>query len=264
MDSVSFDPIAPVYDETRALDEGCFNAALDFLTGRFPPSEYKKLFEPGIGTGRIAIPLAERGYRVTGADISENMLKILAEKLSRRQTALPVVFQQADVTALPFRNGVFDIAVATHIFHLIRDWKKAMKEVLRVLKPGAPLVLMFTGGGTEAPGVKERYRALSAEYGYTVRPLGMNTETDLTDYLSATGRHAEWTRDRWQWKQRVRLDKVLADIGKKAYSSSQHVPDDVHVKVMEKLELELKQQYGNLAVEVEFPIQIDIAFILPD
>jgi len=33
---------------------------------------------------------------------------------------------------------------------------------------------------------------------------------------------------------------------------------------MEKLELELKQQYGNLAVEVEIPIQIDMALILSD
>ena len=262
MDSVSFDSIAPVYDETRALDEGCFSAALDFLTGKFPPDKYKKLFEPGIGTGRIAIPLAERGYSVTGADISGEMLKILAEKLSRRQPPLPVVFQQADITDLPFKNAVFDIAVATHIFHLIRDWQKAMREVLRVCKPGAPLILMFTGSGTEAPGVKERYRTLCSEYGYVVRHIGMNSETNLPDFVATIGRHIEWVRDRWQWKQRVRVDKVLADIGNKSYSSSKHVPDDIHVKVMKKLEVELKQQYGNLAVEVEILIQIDMAFIL--
>ena len=262
MESVSFDSIAAVYDETRALDEGCLSAVLDFLTGKFPPSKYKKLFEPGIGTGRIAIPLAERGYSVTGADISENMLKILAEKLSRRHPSLPVAFQKTDITALPLPDAAFDIAVATHIFHLVRDWQKAMREVLRVLKPGAPLVLMFTGSGTEAPGVKERYRVLCAEHGYAVRHIGMNSETDLPDFVSTIGRHIEWVRDRWQWKQCVRVDKVLADIGKKAYSSSRHVPDDIHVKVMEKLQLELKQKYINLAVEVEIPVHIDMAFIL--
>jgi ubiquinone/menaquinone biosynthesis C-methylase UbiE len=246
------------------LDKACFEAVLDFLTSRFPPSNYKKLFEPGIGTGRIAIPLAERGYRVTGVDISENMLKILAEKLTGRKPALPVTFQIADITALPFKDGVFDIAMATHVFHLIRDWQKAMSEVIRVLKPGAPRILMFTGSGTEAPGVKERYRALCSEYGYVVRHIGMNSETNLPDFVTKIGRHIEWVRDRWRWTQRVRVDKVLADIGNKSYSSSKHVPDDVHLKVMEKLEAELKQQYGNLAVEINIPVRIDMAFILTD
>lgn len=264
MESMSFDSIAPVYDETRVFDEGCFNAALDFIVARYPPAKYKKLFEPGIGTGRIAIPLAERGYSVTGADISGEMLKKLAEKLRRRQPPLNVTFQNTDVTALPFPDAAFDIAVAVHIFHLIRDWKKAVSEVFRVLKPRAPLILMFTGTGAEVPRVKERYRALCGEYGYPVRHIGMQSETDLPDYVSTIGRHVEWMRDRWQWKQRVRVDKSLADIGARFYSTSKHVPDDVHLKAMEKLELELKQQYGDLAVEMEVPTQINMAFVLSD
>jgi ubiquinone/menaquinone biosynthesis C-methylase UbiE len=264
VDSISFDSIAPVYDQTRALDEKSLKGALDFIVARFPPSQYKKLFEPGIGTGRIAIPLAEQGYHVNCADISGEMLKKLAAKLSRRQPPLPVAFKQADVTALPFPDAVFDISVATHVFHLIRDWKKAMSETLRVLKPKAPLVLMFTGAGTEAPGVRERYKTLSAESGYKVQHIGMNSKNDLPDYVSTMGRHIEWVRGRWQWQQHVRLDKVLADIRNKSYSSSKHVPDDVHAKVMEKIELELKTQYADLAVEIDIPLHIDIALILPD
>jgi ubiquinone/menaquinone biosynthesis C-methylase UbiE len=263
VDSISFDSIAPVYDETRALDPASFNAALDFLTARFPPLKYKDLFEPGIGTGRIGVPMAERGYRVTGVDISENMLNVLAQKLSQRKPALPLEFHKADITFLPFGDAVFDIAVATHIFHLVRHWRKAMSEVFRVLKTDAPLVLLFTGGGTEAPDIKARYRALSAEYGYTVRHIGMNSTTDLPEYAASIGRHIEWVRGRWQWKQRVSLEKALADIGNKSYSSSKHVPNDVHVKVMTKLELELKRQYGNLALELEIPLQVDMALILP-
>ncbi len=264
MDSATFDSIAPVYDETRTLDEGCFSAVLDFLTEKYPPIKYNKLFEPGIGTGRIAIPLAKRGYSVTGVDISREMLKILAEKLSRRHPPLPVVFQKTDVTALPFADAVFDIAVAVHVFHLIRDWQKAMREVFRVLKPGAPLILMFTGSGLEVDYVKERYRALCAELGYPARHIGMNSETNLPDYVASIGRHIEWVRGRWQWKQRVRADKMLTYMAKKSYSTSKRVPDDVHVKVMEKLELELKQKYGRLAVELEVPIHIDVALVLPD
>lgn len=59
---MSFNRVVQLYDETRAFDVDCFDSALDFLTERFPPTLFNKLFEPGIGTGRIAIPLAERGY----------------------------------------------------------------------------------------------------------------------------------------------------------------------------------------------------------
>jgi ubiquinone/menaquinone biosynthesis C-methylase UbiE len=260
---MSFDPIAPVYDATRTFDEASFNAALDYIVARFPPQKYPALFEPGIGTGRIAIPLAERGYSVTGADISGEMLKVLTDKLARRRPPLPVNFLQHDITSLPFPDASFDIAIGVHIFHLIRPWKKAMDEVFRVLKPGAPLILMFTGIGLEAPDIKERYRALCAEYGYAVRHIGMQTDKDLPEYLSAAGRKIEWIRGRWQWTQSVRVDNAFNDIGRKFYSTSQHVPDDVHRQVMDKLEVELKQQYGDLAVAVEIPTEIAVGLILP-
>ena len=261
---MSFDSIAPVYDATRTFDQDCFNAALDYIVEKYPPLKYPHLFEPGIGTGRIAIPLAERGYRVTGADISGEMLKILADKLARRNTPLPVDFIQQDITVLPFPDASFDIAAAVHIFHLIRNWKQAMTEVFRVLKPGAPLILLFTGVGAEIPHIKDRYRALCDEYGYSVRHIGMNSDTDLPHYVSSIGRHVEWVRNRWQWKQHVRVDKTLADVGKKFYSSSKHVPDDVHQKAIDRLEIELKQQYGDLAVEVEIPTQITMILVLSD
>ncbi len=73
--------MAHLYDETRALDSACLSQALDYLTNRFPPSAYPEVVEPGIGTGRIAIPLAERGYRLSGVDISQEMLNLLAHRL---------------------------------------------------------------------------------------------------------------------------------------------------------------------------------------
>jgi ubiquinone/menaquinone biosynthesis C-methylase UbiE len=264
VDSVSFDSIASIYDATRVFDEGCFNTALDYIAERFPPSKYKRLFEPGIGTGRIAIPLAEKGYSVTGVDISRKMLKILAGKLSRRHPPLPVTFQQGDITVLPFPDATFDIAVAVHVFHLIREWKKAMDEVFRVIQPDAPLVLLFTGSGYEVPHIKDRYRALSAEYGYSTRHIGMiNSDTDLPDYVTSLGRHIERINNNWKWQQHVRIDKAFNNLKAGFYSSSKLVPDDIHNKVIDRLEIELKQQYGNLAVEVEVPTQIAMILVLP-
>jgi ubiquinone/menaquinone biosynthesis C-methylase UbiE len=254
--------MAKIYDDTRIFNEGCFNAALDFLTERFPPSKFKKLFEPGIGTGRIAIPLAERGYRVTGVDISENMLEILAEKLSRRQLSLPIVFQKADVTALSFADAAFDIAVAVHVFHLIRDWKKAVAEVLRVLRPDAPLVLFFTGSGDEIPVIKDRYREICAESGHSARHIGLSDNAELQNYLAALGRHIESIQNKWRWTQRIRIDEALSHIRSHYYSFTNLVPDAVHLEAVEKLEHEVQKQYSNLSTEVEVPNQLNIVLIL--
>ena len=60
MRSLSFDSMVKLYDETRGFDKECFDSALDFLVDRFPPQDFGKVFEPGIGNGRIAIPLAEQ------------------------------------------------------------------------------------------------------------------------------------------------------------------------------------------------------------
>jgi SAM-dependent methyltransferase len=254
--------MAKIYDDSRVFDEGCFNAALDFLTERFPPSKFKKLFEPGIGTGRIGIQLAERGYHVTGVDISENMLKVLAEKLSRLPAPIPLRFQKADVTALPFRDASFDIAVAVHVFHLIRDWKKAVSEVLRVLKPDAPLILFFTGSGDEVPAIKDRYRELCAGSGHSASQIGLSTNDDeFRSFLAAFDRRIETIENKWKWTQRIRVDESLRHIRSHYYSFTNLVPDSVHLEVVEKLERELQKQYGNLSVEVEVPNQMRLFLI---
>jgi ubiquinone/menaquinone biosynthesis C-methylase UbiE len=260
---MSFDPMAAIYDETRVIDSICFNSALDFLVQRFPPLEFNKLFEPGIGTGRIAIPLAERGYRVTGVDISEDMLKILSEKLRGRNSPLAVAFQKADVTALPFPDMTFDIAVAVHVFHLIRDWKKAVAEVLRVLKPDAPLIMLFTGSGDEIPAIKDRYREICVESGHSARHIGLTGGAELQDYLSALGRNIETIDNRWRWTQRIRVNEALSHMRSHYYSFTNLIPETVHMEAIERLQCELQKQYGNLSTVVEVPTQVNMVLIQP-
>ncbi len=57
MESMSFDNMVDLYNETRVFNRCCFSAALDFIVERFPPESFRHMLEPGIGTGRIAIDL---------------------------------------------------------------------------------------------------------------------------------------------------------------------------------------------------------------
>jgi ubiquinone/menaquinone biosynthesis C-methylase UbiE len=259
---LSFDSIASIYDGTRIYDEASFNAALDYIVERFQPSKYPKLFEPGIGTGRISIPLAERGYSVTGADISVEMLKILADKLARRNPPLPLTYMRHDITSLPFPNASFDIALAVHIFHLIRDWQKALSEVFRILKPGSPLILMYTGGGKEIPWIQDRYRELCTASGHPAEHIGVSDRNQLTEYLKSSGRTLEMVENRWQWTRKSSVREALDNIKQRHYGMTRLVPEGVHREVMEKLAPEVLEKYGELDILVEVPHQIRLIIVM--
>jgi ubiquinone/menaquinone biosynthesis C-methylase UbiE len=113
MESLSFDGLVSLYDETRTFDRRVFGAAIEYLTGRFPPELFSEVLEPGVGTGRVAFPLADKGYHVTGVDISDDMLAVLQHRLDSVSPRARISYSKADVTRLPFGNDRFDMAVAT-------------------------------------------------------------------------------------------------------------------------------------------------------
>ena len=92
----------------------------------FDPSVY----EVGVGTGRIAVPLAGLGIRVTGIDISRQMLG----RLRSKSGAVSVVL--AEASRPPFRDASFDAAVFVHILHLVPDGAATMAATLRAMRPG--------------------------------------------------------------------------------------------------------------------------------
>jgi ubiquinone/menaquinone biosynthesis C-methylase UbiE len=252
MHSLPFDPLIALYDETRTVDVRCFRAALDALVERFPPQRFPRLFEPGIGNGRIAIPLAELGYAVTGADIASAMLHAGKE----RATTLPIAWHQADVTRLPYADAMFDIAVATHLFYFIHDWQLAAAELLRVVRPGGPIILMHTGSGAEIPMLNARYKALCAEYACPIPTVGVESTREVVTYYETLDRQVEWWRDRWTWIAHIRVDRALAHIRARAYSFTTFAPDAIHHEVVGRLTVELERQYGTLYTDIDVPNQV--------
>jgi len=254
--------MADLYDETRVFNEECFDSASDFLVERFPPKRFSKLFEPGIGSGRIALLLAKRGYKITGVDISQKMLMLLEKRLAQGRSPLQISFQKADVLDLPFSESTFDIAVVVHLFYFVQEWKKAVDEILRVLRKDGPLVLMHTGTGMEVPFLNTRYKELCSEQGHLIPEFGAQSNVEVGEYLGTLGCRVEWIRDHWQWTQHIQLDKALNYMKSRTYSFTTSTPNDVHSKAIEKLESELQQQFGNLATKVEVSNQVYLVLAL--
>jgi SAM-dependent methyltransferase len=141
--SVCFDRAAGCYDATRGFPAGVAKRVAELFAHVGSLGPRSRVLEVGIGTGRIALPLAARVGRYTGADLSGPMLRRLLEK----RGALPVDLVRADATRLPFADGSFDAAIGVHVFHLIPGWRDVLVELARVLRPDG---LLLHGGEDHA------------------------------------------------------------------------------------------------------------------
>jgi SAM-dependent methyltransferase len=156
------------------------------------------LVDVGCGTGSYAAALAERGWDVTGVDISEDMLR-----LARARGVHAV---HADATSLPFEDASFDAAVSVFTNTDVDDVAAVVREIVRVLRPGAPLVYLavhpcfvgphsvydvdrrvpelhpdwyrLTGRYSEAPGIW-RSSGVRIRVGATHQPLALFLQTFL-------------------------------------------------------------------------------------
>jgi ubiquinone/menaquinone biosynthesis C-methylase UbiE len=154
------------------------------------------LLDVGCGTGSYTAALAKRGWNPTGIDISEDMLRLA------RARGIRAV--HADATSLPFGDASFDAAISVFTNTDVDDLAAVVREIARVLRPGAPLVYLavhpcFVGphsiydpeGGvpglqtgwyrhvgryTEAPGVW-RESGVRIRVGATHLPLGLFLQT---------------------------------------------------------------------------------------
>ncbi len=117
----------------RGMRKILFRALDPWLAGR----KIQRALEVGCGTGYLSRLLQkERGWPLTAADYSRDGLAY-----ARRMGVLRPV--QADVRALPFASGAFDIVLAIDMLaHLPRgEEQEGARELARVLKPGGLLVV---------------------------------------------------------------------------------------------------------------------------
>jgi SAM-dependent methyltransferase len=240
---VNFDRVADVYDMTRAIPEPDMERIVDTVAAVTEATPATRFLELGVGTGRVGLPIARRGYDYTGIDISERMMAILREKAAAANVAIHLV--TGDVAEMPFGDGGFDVIVVVHVLHLIPDWMKALGEARRVLKPDGYFV---QGGTTLLPGwaesVRRQWRVFVEEEGITLRPrhgdLG-KVEAALTDmgcYL-ASYRVAKWETEM------APLD-YIESVRARTFSQSWDVPKEVLERVHQKLLEWSGQEFGDL------------------
>jgi ubiquinone/menaquinone biosynthesis C-methylase UbiE len=122
----SFDQISAVYDETRDPLEP---TTVDRVAAALRREGVGSILEIGIGTGRVARPLTDRGFTITDADLSLGMLgRARAKGLDR--------IVRASGYRLPFRDGAFDATMLVHVLHMLERPKELLREAARVSRVG--------------------------------------------------------------------------------------------------------------------------------
>lgn len=258
--SYSFDPFAEVFDRTRASDPRALGRALDFLQVQLPPRPSGRILDVGAGTGRIALPLAERGYRVVGVDLARKMLLHIPEH-DRGAGAARVEPVQADATQLPLRSSSIDWAYWVHVLHLVEGWRQALDELLRVVVREGSLVAMDTGHGREVPALLERYRAIARSRGSLRERLGPTDREMLFRYLVDRGCEVRREPRRWKWVAQIPVEEALRDIDRRAFAAVRFTSLAVHREIMRDLREWSRAHLGGPGTIVRVPNQIRMAFV---
>ena len=144
------------YDEKWSIsyDERCISYATDVFNAVAGEDgqPYPTAMELGSGTGFFLLNLMQGGVAKKGSvtDLSPGMVQVAlrnAEKLG-----LDVDGRVADAERIPYEDATFDLVVGHAVLHHIPDVELALREVLRVLKPGGRFV--FAGEPTR---IGDRY-----------------------------------------------------------------------------------------------------------
>ncbi|HEX9205355.1 MAG TPA: class I SAM-dependent methyltransferase [Candidatus Deferrimicrobiaceae bacterium] len=111
------------------------------IVGLIPIPPGAAVADLGCGRGRHAIPLSRRGYRVTGVDLSEKMLRMARERAEREGAAVEWVREDMREFVRPGAFDVFLSLFSSFGFFGDEENQKVLDNVGRSLKPGGALLL---------------------------------------------------------------------------------------------------------------------------
>jgi phosphatidylethanolamine/phosphatidyl-N-methylethanolamine N-methyltransferase len=127
---------APVYDLTfgRITQGGRILAAAHVnATGG-------SVLEVGIGTG-LALDYYAGHVRVTGIDVSAEMLREAEAKAKKRGLRHLAGLHQMDARKIAFADGSFDHVAAMHVMSVVPEPEQVLDEMVRVCRPGGSVLI---------------------------------------------------------------------------------------------------------------------------
>lgn len=248
--SIVFDRAVAYYDQTRAMPEDRHRAMIDALVREAEIQPNDHALEIGIGTGRIAVSVAEHVRHVAGIDLSEEMMSVLRGKLAQRGMSIDLA--RANAVELPFPDNCFDVTYAVHVYHLVQNWQAGIAEAMRVTKPGRHFVVSFHARPPDSPNarLRQHMHLLAQEYGIDTKRPGVQSDQELLREVGkwdASPRVVVFS----EWRAPEIPAKILEELDRQIFSETWTIPREVMDRVMPRLRAWAEQTYGDLDAPLE-------------
>ncbi len=150
--------------------------------------EGQRVLDVACGTGIAARAAAERvgADSVVGLDVNAGMLAVAARQ------APDIHWRQGPAEALPFEDGAFEAVVSQFGLMFFEDRQAALREMLRVLRPGGRLVIAVWGSLETSPGYVAMAGLLERLFGDAPAralrmPFNLGDVAELRRLLDAAG-----------------------------------------------------------------------------
>ncbi|TSI03402.1 class I SAM-dependent methyltransferase [Lysinibacillus sp. BW-2-10] len=143
----SYERFAYIYDQL--MQDVPYDQYLQWIQQNAPSEQYPKLLDIGCGTGTLSLCLHRAGYRVTGIDLSEEMLTVANNRFQEAGVAIPLVamsmdqldgFSEIDVACIPIDsiNYLHDesavVETLKRVYGLLRKGGKIFFDVHSLYK----------------------------------------------------------------------------------------------------------------------------------
>jgi demethylmenaquinone methyltransferase / 2-methoxy-6-polyprenyl-1,4-benzoquinol methylase len=142
-----FAPLGPTYDRyARVLSLGQDPRWRRFLVSRLPVGRDDVVLDVATGTAAVALELVrQRGCSVVGVDQSPEMLAEARRRVMLAAETRRVRLVEAGASELPFEDASFDGLTAAYLLRYLEDLPAGLRELARVLRPGATAALLDFG-----------------------------------------------------------------------------------------------------------------------
>lgn len=139
------------------------------------------ILEVGVGTG-LSLPLYPENVKVTGIDISGEMLAKARERVRQQNLAQAEAVLEMDAEDLKFPESTFDKVVAMYVVSVVSDLPTLVDEMRRVCKPGGEMFIVNHFRSRNG-----FIRALEGLFSPLAKLVGFHPNLALEDLLEQTG-----------------------------------------------------------------------------
>jgi phosphatidylethanolamine/phosphatidyl-N-methylethanolamine N-methyltransferase len=165
----------------------------------------ERVLEVGVGTG-LSLPLYPPGVRITGIDLSSEMLAKARSRVERRGLTNVDGLYEMDANAMDFPDAAFDKVVAMYVVSIVQEPARLLRELHRVCKPDGE-IYMVNHVRSDNPIVSAVEKSLARFSDH----IGFHPDFDLKSLVNGSARVEHVSNVNFLWKvMRVRNGTGIA------------------------------------------------------